>query len=178
MLQKCQAARFQNWRDANIGVAGRALDKWVVVSQSLLLCNFLFQYVELSITENRVEVPCPECSSYLHPNDIKWVVYNSRKKMSKMYNKTITECLLGTFQHLLKSMKHLVSVVTSWLKRMHVGAQHRIAGELIIYKKWRTPWKLLFLCLQIKNRIFKLIFAILLNKITWDRRPALCIERW
>eukprot|EP00081_Caenorhabditis_elegans_P026002 NP_509382.2 RBR-type E3 ubiquitin transferase [Caenorhabditis elegans] len=34
----------------------------------------LRQYVELSITENRVEVPCPECSSYLHPNDIKMLI--------------------------------------------------------------------------------------------------------
>ncbi|CAI5455800.1 unnamed protein product [Caenorhabditis angaria] len=32
------------------------------------------QYVELSINENRVEVPCPECNSFLHPQDITTII--------------------------------------------------------------------------------------------------------
>uniref|UniRef100_A0A8R1DM84 RBR-type E3 ubiquitin transferase n=1 Tax=Caenorhabditis japonica TaxID=281687 RepID=A0A8R1DM84_CAEJA len=43
----------------------------------------LRQYVELSITENRVEVPCPECSSFLHPNDIKMLVGDIQSLMEK-----------------------------------------------------------------------------------------------
>ncbi|EGT32195.1 hypothetical protein CAEBREN_05064 [Caenorhabditis brenneri] len=43
----------------------------------------LRQYVELSITENRVEVPCPECSSFLHPNDIKMLVGDVPSLMEK-----------------------------------------------------------------------------------------------
>ncbi|CAI2357960.1 unnamed protein product [Caenorhabditis sp. 36 PRJEB53466] len=43
----------------------------------------LRQYVELSITENRVEVPCPECSSFLHPNDIKLLVGDIPSLMEK-----------------------------------------------------------------------------------------------
>ncbi|EFP03670.1 hypothetical protein CRE_19265 [Caenorhabditis remanei] len=43
----------------------------------------LRHYVELSITENRVEVPCPECSSFLHPNDIKMLVGDIPSLMDK-----------------------------------------------------------------------------------------------
>ncbi|PIC20342.1 hypothetical protein B9Z55_025576 [Caenorhabditis nigoni] len=43
----------------------------------------LRHYIELSITENRVEVPCPECSSFLHPNDIKMVVGDIPTLMEK-----------------------------------------------------------------------------------------------
>ncbi|CAD6190495.1 unnamed protein product [Caenorhabditis auriculariae] len=40
--------------------------------RSCRLC--LMQYVELEIMENRVEISCPECPAFLHPQDIKKLV--------------------------------------------------------------------------------------------------------
>ncbi|PAV56414.1 hypothetical protein WR25_18116 [Diploscapter pachys] len=40
--------------------------------RSCRLC--LIQYIEMEIMENRVEVQCPECSSHLHPSDIRQIV--------------------------------------------------------------------------------------------------------
>ncbi|CAI4225964.1 unnamed protein product [Auanema sp. JU1783] len=52
--------------------------------RSCRLC--LMQYVELEITENRVEVSCPECPNHLHPTDIQRLV-GKRAGLIEKYEK-------------------------------------------------------------------------------------------
>ncbi|ETN78408.1 hypothetical protein NECAME_10354 [Necator americanus] len=45
--------------------------------------NYLGQYVEMEIMENRVEVSCPECAAHLHPSDIRSLVGGRRALIEK-----------------------------------------------------------------------------------------------
>ncbi|GMT04909.1 hypothetical protein PENTCL1PPCAC_27083, partial [Pristionchus entomophagus] len=58
----------------------------------------LIRYVELEVMENRVEVSCPECSSLLHPSDVRAILRAStggEGSIAKYEEFSVRKCLLS-----------------------------------------------------------------------------------